>query len=531
MERKATVGIVSTFIRFLMISITFNMMIIQPAYASPPSSPQATGSPTSPPAFICGNPAILTGPSTQPPGSIAINTSQNIESIVNTAPAGTTFWIEYGIHYLSPGIYGQLLPKTGDTFIGAPGAIIDGQHYNNYAFTAFPPGIATNVTIEYLTIQNFGAPYASLNEGEVNQGSQSGWKILYNTIRDNDGAGVFDDTHDNVSYNCLTQNGQYGFQAGGHNYTLSHNEISWNDMDKLENLPDPYTCGCSGGGKMWLSGNGIVTYDYVHDNFNVGLWPDTDNYAINISNDYISNNWAEAIIYEASYNAKISHDTLIENVMADGPTGAVAGFPDAAVYISESGGDKRVSNVYYNLNITNNTFIQKFDGVVLYENSNRKCDDGSEGGCTLGNTAVANNSTCNNIPNLASTNPTLYWSCRWRTMNVTIANNYFFFNKTQSSCGLSTSTWSIFCGMNGLFSEDGQPGPYVAERIPWNITYLQNNHFNNNTYVGNWMFDPYNQGDTVNSTIWQGKKIWNPTEGGAQGGQLVNQDVNSIFFS
>ena len=71
-----------------------------------------------------------------------------------TVRPDTTYWFAPGRHTLGTGQYSQIIPASGDTFIGAPGAILDGQHKNLYAFTQQ----ARNVTIRYLTIQNFGAP-------------------------------------------------------------------------------------------------------------------------------------------------------------------------------------------------------------------------------------------------------------------------------------------------------------------------------------------------------------------------------------
>ena len=45
-----------------------------------------------------------------------------IPSIVNSHPAGTTFCLRAGVHSLTSSI----TPKTGDTFVGEYGAILDG---------------------------------------------------------------------------------------------------------------------------------------------------------------------------------------------------------------------------------------------------------------------------------------------------------------------------------------------------------------------------------------------------------------------
>ena len=62
--------------------------------------------------------------------------------------------------------------------IGAPGAIISGQGINDYAFTQQ----AKDVTIEYLTIKDFGKPGDNNNQGVVNHDAGSNWTIENNTI-------------------------------------------------------------------------------------------------------------------------------------------------------------------------------------------------------------------------------------------------------------------------------------------------------------------------------------------------------------
>ena len=98
-----------------------------------------------------------------------------------TAPAGTTFWLAPGLHTLGTGQFAQVVPKDRDTFLGAPGAVLDGAGINAYAFTQK----ATAVTISNLVIQGFRAPR---NEGLVNHDSADGWVISDDVIQNNSGA-------------------------------------------------------------------------------------------------------------------------------------------------------------------------------------------------------------------------------------------------------------------------------------------------------------------------------------------------------
>ena len=107
--------------------------------------------------------------------------------------------------------------------------------------------------------------------------------------------------------------------------------------------------------------NATVDYNYVHDNYNVGIWFDFLNSGADISYNYISSNWSAGIQYEASYNARIADNTLVGNSWpSDGPWpagvkggncntvtctqggGLIAGSygnPQAAIYVGNSGGN------------------------------------------------------------------------------------------------------------------------------------------------------------------------------------------------
>ena len=51
-------------------------------------------------------------------------------------------------------------------------------------------------------------------------------------------------------------------------------------------------CGCSGAGKFWEVDNATVNSNYVHDNFDVGLWADTNNNGFTFKGNFIKNNVA-----------------------------------------------------------------------------------------------------------------------------------------------------------------------------------------------------------------------------------------------
>ena len=408
----------------------------------------------------------------------------------------TTYWFAPGKHTLGGGQFSQIIPAVGDTFVGAPGAVLDGQRMNLYAFTQD----ASDVTIRYLTIQHFGAVGGSNDQGVINNGAASGWQISHVTVQDNAGAGVLLGSRNVLAYSCLRDNGQYGFEAGGTQIVVDHDEVAGNNTDNWE-VKRP-GCGCTGGAKFWDTNGATITSNYVHGNLGPGLWADTDNRGFDVENNYFASNQGVGFIYEISYNLRLAHNTFVRNALVAGPN--LGGFPDSAVYISESGADGRVAGRYGDvLAIAANTFIDNWGGVVLWENANRYCGSGantSTGYCTLVNPSVATVGHCGSSA-LIKTEP-YDDDCRWKTQNVLVSHNYFMFNPARIGPGCTPAK---YCGFNGVFSESGSWAPYSGTVVENHITFDQNNHFESNTYSGPWQFVAQEQGNPVSWAAWQGK--------------------------
>ena len=414
-----------------------------------------------------------------------------------TIKPDTTYWFAPGTHTLGKGQYGQIIPADGDTFIGAPGAVLDGQHSNLYAFTQQ----ARRVTIRYLTIQNFGAPGDNSGQGVVNHDEGPGWHIDHITVQDSAGAGVMLGSGNVLAYSCLKDNGEYGFQGGGAHLTVDHNEIVGNNTDNWEARQPG--CGCTGGAKFWGVNEATITSNYVHDNRGPGLWADTDNRGFDVEHNYFARNQGEGFIYEISYNLRLADNTFVRNALVAGPN--LGGFPDPAVYISESGADRRVPGPYgETLAITGNTFTDNWGGVVLWENADRFCGspaNTSTSECTLVNPRMVTTGSCN-AANIA--NEPYYSDCRWKTQNVLVSHNAFTFD--PASIG-PDCTPAKYCGFNGIFSEWGSEpswSPYHGIVVENHITLDQDNHFVSNTYHGPWRFVVHEQGNAVNWAAWRG---------------------------
>ncbi len=127
----------------------------------------ASSAPSSPPITVCANASLLTGPSSAPSGAVSVPAGDNTAQFSGALAANTTYWLAPGTHTLGSGEFAQIDAASNDTFIGGSGAILNGQNQNDFAIA----GSGTNVTIEYLTIENFTAPES---QAAVNQGLSSG---------------------------------------------------------------------------------------------------------------------------------------------------------------------------------------------------------------------------------------------------------------------------------------------------------------------------------------------------------------------
>ncbi|MCF7220577.1 right-handed parallel beta-helix repeat-containing protein [Marilutibacter chinensis] len=471
--------------------------------------------PMEPPARICGNAAVLDGPATPPGGAIVVPAGDNSGFDFNRP--GATFWFAPGVHTLGDDLYGQIIARDGATYVGAPGAVIDGRNLNLYAFT----GTATNVTIRHLTIRNFGRGLDNNNEGVVNHDAGDGWLIEYNTVVDNDGAGVFLGSGNTVRYNCLKDNGQYGFSMfkmpveGGPAITgieLDHNEIAGNNTDDWEVLEPG--CGCSGGGKFWDVQGARVTNNWVHDNKSVGLWADTNNIDFLFEGNYIENNDDEGIWYEISYNATIRGNALINNAWVKGLRNQ--GSPAPAIYLSESGGDSRLSTATSGaarIRVHDNYFENNFSGVSIYENTNRFCNSNgntSKGYCTpfVTPTLIPGPHDYDYVDPINAAHPCYTriaeepyrTDCRWHARNIEVVRNEFHFDPDVVPC-----EGADYCGVQALIATgaDNLPwSPYTVAEIQEQVMFNAGNRFAENRYFGPWQFAK-RWGERIGFAAWQ----------------------------
>jgi Right handed beta helix region len=441
----------------------------------------------------CGH--LPGGPATPPAGAVSVNPDVIGDISTKTAgnPQGTVFWLAPGTHRLNRDEYGQIQPKTGNTYTGAPGAVLNGAGVNRYAFT----GAASKVTVQNLTIRGFNAP---VNEGVVNHDSGPGWVIENNTLVDNRGAAMMAGPDQIVRGNCLKDNGQYGLNAccGDINHLqLLNNEFVGNNADDIEAKVE--YCGCTGGMKLWGVNGADIRDNWIHDNHGPGIWADTNNNDVLIERNVIEDNDNAAIFYETSYNAIIRDNLIRRNNLVAGREFADRkdDFPAAAIYVSESGGEPRIKARTDLIDIYRNDFEDNWSGITLWENADRFCNSSantSTGICTLLVTPV---SRCSSP---AIDRHPLLGDCRWKTQRVAIHDNRFVFDPAIIA-GCRT-----FCGRMSVISNFGTwPlwSPYLGNRVRRAITFDQQNSWYRNTYLGPWRFTPFDPTERLTWGQWQ----------------------------
>ncbi|MEU0990131.1 right-handed parallel beta-helix repeat-containing protein [Streptomyces sp. NPDC005953] len=445
-------------------------------------------------ARVCAKP--VAGPSQAPAGAVTIDPAVvgDLATKTRNSPPNSTFWLRPGQHRLEPDRYAQVIPKKGNRYLGASGAVLDGRRTNQYAFG----GSAPDVTIRHLTVQGFVAPH---NEGVVNHDSADGWVVEHSTIQHNSGAGLMAGARQRVRANCLRGNGQYGLNAYKTSGLVSDlvvegNEIVGNNTHDWERRRPG--CGCTGGVKFWAVNGADIRGNWVHDNRGAGLWADTNNNDFRIEDNVLEANDGAALIYEISYNAVIRRNTIRRNNWVEGRRYAERGdsFPLGTIYLSEAGGEPRIPARTNRIEIYRNVLENNWSGITLWENADRFCNspaNTSSGDCTL---LVRDVRRCAQ-PAIATT--PLLDDCRWKTQRVDIHGNRFVLDKSVVGCTVKCDRMAVLANY-GTYPDWS---PYQGERVAEAITHEQRNRWHDNVYLGPWKFVAHDPSRVLDFGQWQ----------------------------
>jgi parallel beta-helix repeat protein len=284
-----------------------------------------------------------TAPSPLPAAAgIPINPGDDIQRAVNANPPGTPFVIRSGVHRRQ-----TIHPKDGMSFVGEPGAVLDGEHVASQAFVA---GRSRNVTVRGLRVTRYAPP----NAGAAVEGHGSdGWLVERNEIDHNSNGtaralGVRIGSGWTLRGNAIHHNGWVGiagYQAIG--ATIEGNEV-------YANPPAPFTdtIGEASNIKLFECGRIVLRDNYVHDGPFKGIWLDTSQPDMQVEGNRVVNHGGAGIWYEVSYRGVI-RGNYVEN----------AGY--ASQYINGwlTGGGIEITNSP-DVSVLENTVVDSLNGII-----------------------------------------------------------------------------------------------------------------------------------------------------------------------
>jgi parallel beta-helix repeat protein len=274
---------------------------------------------------------------TCPAGAVDIFPGIDIQGIVNLYAGNTTFCLRAGTHVRTSAI----TPKTGNTFVGEYGAILDGTGWTTTdssqgAFRAHNQDI-DNVTIRNLVIRKM--PWKGIQA--FYWMSPENWTIEYNEIAFNHTGILFPNRsiirnnyiHHNQGSNPSSANaaerggGYLGYYSN--DTIFEANEIAYNGWEQ----------------KVMDSVSVTFRNNFVHHNLGDGIWYDGGNPNALAEGNRVEDNGRNGIFYEASNGLVVRNNTLRRN-------------GDTAVFLSTS----------QNVQIYNNTFENNFRSITYFVN-------------------------------------------------------------------------------------------------------------------------------------------------------------------
>jgi hypothetical protein len=292
---------------------------------------------------------IVAGPAAPPMTRyVEIRPGDSIQAAVNGNPEGTAFLIKRGVHRRQ-----SVRPKSGTTFVGETGAVLDGEHATGYAFQAH---LTSNVTIRGLRVTRYTP--ANLTAA-VDAVETTGWVIEGNEIDHHSNGmlrayGLRIGSGGVVRGNTIHHNGWLGING----YNVVDTLIEGNEL--YANPPAWFddTIGEAANIKLFDVGRIIIRGNIVHDGPFRGIWIDTARPDMTVEHNRVINHGAQGIWYEVSYRGVIRHN-YVENAgylarhNRDWPS-------DAGIHITNSP----------DVSVLENTVVRSLNGIIGHQAAN-----------------------------------------------------------------------------------------------------------------------------------------------------------------
>jgi len=286
-------------------------------------------------------------PSTSPgcavSGAVHIGTGDDAQTVVSAHGAGTTYIVKAGVHDRNFSVR----PRSGDTFCGEPGAVLDGGRSLPFAFY----GPATNVTLDSITVQDY-------NTGEQGGAIQpdthaSGWVVRNVSALRNYWAGLMAADGMKILGGHYNDNDQLGISGNAATGVvldgLDGDPTTMDGPELARNHTMHASCDYEAGGMKWDAGQVIIRNVHAHHNDCRGLWADINAHDALIEHNLVEDNYAEGIFYEISRDAVIRSNRLYGN-------GARAGgwYWDGGITVASS----------FNVEVYGNRLSGNYNGIT-----------------------------------------------------------------------------------------------------------------------------------------------------------------------
>jgi parallel beta-helix repeat protein len=238
---------------------------------------------------------------------VAIGVADNAQSIVESNGPGTTYVIESGLHRQNFAVQ----PKTGDTFCGELGAVLDGGRSLRAAFT----GRATNVTLDSITVQNYdtGKQGGAIHPDRT----ASGWVVRNVSAQRNYWAGLMAADGMRILGGHFTDNDQLGISGNAATGVvldgLDGDPATFDGPELARNHTLHERCHWESGGIKWDAGQITIRNVHAHHNDCRGLWGDINAHDALIEHNLVEENREEGIYYEISQDAVIRNNHVYGN--------------------------------------------------------------------------------------------------------------------------------------------------------------------------------------------------------------------------
>ena len=151
---------------------------------------------------------------------VEILPGQNIQSIVDASPQGTVFILKSGVHRRQ-----TVRPKSGMSFIGETGTVMDGENVAAHAFETLASN-PSNVTIRGLVITRYAPPSQF---GAIQGDNGTNWLVEDNEISFNANHGLRPGPGMHIVNNFIHHNGVVGINGfRADNVIIEDNEVADN---------------------------------------------------------------------------------------------------------------------------------------------------------------------------------------------------------------------------------------------------------------------------------------------------------------